>query len=206
LKAIIFDYGNVLCTPQLPEEVESMAAIMGLSREQFHDQYWKDRRAYDEAAFEPAEYWKRAGPELEKLIALDGQSWSHPAPIMPAWAHAARQAGLKIALLSNIPTTVRDAVLSAGWLPEFDQYTFSCDLRVTKPATAIYEYCVKELGVSANEALFFDDRPENVRAAEALGMAGILFSSPNQAGADLRRMNVLPEALVATLERADAEN
>ena len=107
-----------------------MAAIVKLPRERFEEIYWRHRLKYDEAKLEPTEYWSefgRVGPaQIEQLNRLDAASWTHPAASMPGWARELRAAGFRIGLLSNMPFTVRDAVLGCDWLPEFDQRTFSC--------------------------------------------------------------------------------
>jgi putative hydrolase of the HAD superfamily len=69
----------------------------------------------------------------------------------------------------------------AGWLPKFDHMTFSCDVRMVKPKPAIYEHCLHALGVAGSEALFLDDRPENIAAAQRLGIHSILFTTPKEA-------------------------
>ena len=210
--AIIFDYGNVLSEPQGDAEVQAMAALLEMPKAEFLEKYWKHRLVYDQALLEPAEYWETvaeralSADEMIEISDLDGRSWSHPNQTMIRWAQMAREAGFKTAILSNIPTVVRDYVLGRKWLPKFDHGTYSCDLRITKPAPEIYEHCLRGLGVLSSETIFFDDRPANVRAAEKLGIHAVLFSTPRQAALDLRGRFVLPGRLIATLERDDEEN
>ena len=42
-------------------------------------------------------------------------------------------------------------------------------LRLRKPGAEIYQACARELGAAGGEIVFFDDRPENVVAARAVG-------------------------------------
>ncbi len=203
--AVIFDYGNVLCGPQDRAEVEAMAALLQLPLDKFQASYWKSRLDYDKAALDPAAYWngianRRLAPgEIERLNQIDSQSWAHPDPVMPVWARRLRAGGMRTALLSNMPVPVRDYVQRCDWLPEFDQRTFSCDLRCAKPAREIYEHCLRGLGVAAAETLLLDDRPENVRAAEAMGMHGIMFTTPIAAAAELHLRFDMPVPLIAAV-------
>ena len=187
-----------------------MAAILGLPRDRFEEIYWRYRLAYDEGKLDPFEYWKLFGPvtpaQVAQLNRLDGHSWTHPQPSMPEWARQLPEAGLQIALLSNMPFTVRDAVLSCDWLPKFDQRTFSCELRISKPSPEIYEHCLRGLGIAAQEALFLDDRPANVQGAEAVGMRGILFTSAAELAIALAGRFDIPLPGVATLESVDEKN
>jgi len=52
----------------------------------------------------------------------------------------------------------------------------SWELGVLKPDARIYRIALERLGVPAGEALFVDDRPENVAGAEAVGMRGLVFT------------------------------
>ena len=57
VKAVIFDYGNVLSEAQKDTEIRGMAAVFDLPVSDFEKAYWLFRVAYDEANLEPREYW-----------------------------------------------------------------------------------------------------------------------------------------------------
>ena len=191
IKGIIFDYGNVLCEPQEPHEVRAMADALGVDLEPFKEKYWRDRRTYDRADLGAAEYWNRiAGRELYlgelgAVIELDNNGWLHRRERTLAWVGQASQKGLRTGLLSNLPVSLRDALEQVDWLPEFDVRTYSCTLRRIKPEPEIYEDCVGGLGLKPEEVVFLDDRPENVRGADEVGIRGLLFESPDQAASEL---------------------
>ncbi|BCX03194.1 MAG: haloacid dehalogenase [Candidatus Roseilinea sp.] len=65
----------------------------------------------------------------------------------------------------------------------FDILVFSGEEGVKKPDPEIFRRALMRLGVRSEESIFVDDVPENVAAAQALGMHGIHFTS----GADLHR-------------------
>ncbi len=199
---IIFDYGNVLCESQPAADTQAMAAILDLAVSQFTERYWRFRIEYDAGSLDPAAYWNglvqsRAltPDQVAALTELDSRSWSHPAPVMPQWAREIRSAGLRTAILSNMPAAVRDYVVRCPWLPEFDAQTFSCDVGVCKPQKAIYEDCLNKLGAKPSEALFLDDRESNVRGAEALGLHAVLFRNASDAAPEIERRFSLPVTL-----------
>jgi putative hydrolase of the HAD superfamily len=203
--AVIFDYGNVLSAPQGRAEVETMTSILNVSADHFRRAYWRFRLSYDEAELDDVSYWQQvardlarslSGDQIATLVEVDGQSWSYPDPVLPQWARAVRATGIKTALLSNMPTSVRDHILRCDWLPRFDQRIFSCDVRFAKPAEEIFRHCLKGLGVDPQEVLFLDDRPENIQAAEALGLHGIVCKTADQAARDISRRFDLPVPLV----------
>jgi putative hydrolase of the HAD superfamily len=200
-KAVIFDYGNVLSQSQPAEDVQALAAILDLPVARFTEIYWQFRVAYDDASLDPVAYWNTVArtasrtltsEQISTLSEIDSRSWSHPAPVTPQWAQDLRATGIRTALLSNMPAPVRDYILGCAWLPDFDARVFSCDLGRTKPAPEIYEYCLKQLGISAPETLFLDDREANIRAAEALGLLAVLFTDAASACAEITRRFTLP--------------
>jgi putative hydrolase of the HAD superfamily len=200
--AVIFDYGNVLCAPQPPSDLRAMAQILDMPEDTFRPIYWRYRLPYDEAQMDAVSYWNQTASDCERrvnadqiraLTQLDVQSWCHPSPVMVEWARQLRQAGMRTAVLSNMPMDLRVYLTSAvEWLPEFDHMTFSCDVRLVKPKPAIYEHCLHGVGVGASEALFFDDRPENVEAARRLGIHAIEFTTPEEAIAAIDGQYILP--------------
>ena len=210
--AIIFDYGNVLCAPQGRREIDAMASILNAEVDPFLQAYWKFRLAYDAAEFDPAEYWRKtaqllASPltesQMAELIEIDSRSWAYPAPHVPEWARNLHHAGLKTALLSNMPVPVRDFITQCPWLPPFHHRTFSCDLHAAKPAPKVYRSCIGALAVSPSQILFLDDRPENVRAAETLGLHAIVYRTAEQAAIELSVRFDMPVPLVATVKYGD---
>jgi methionine salvage enolase-phosphatase E1 len=50
-------------------------------------------------------------------------------------------------------------------------------LNLIKPDAAIYEDMIEGLEIAPEEGLFFDDRPENVEGARAVGLRAELFDS-----------------------------
>jgi putative hydrolase of the HAD superfamily len=186
LKGLIFDYGNVLCAPQPDSDVVAMAALLELTGDEFKPHYWRYRHAYDASELDAQAYWHAIASdagrdvsdrEVEQLTELDVRSWIHPSPVMIKWARLLREAGLRTAVLSNMPTALRRSLSErVGWMPEFDHETYSCDLGVCKPEPSIYKSCLEGLGTLAEETLFLDDRPENVRAAQELGIQAVIFT------------------------------
>jgi putative hydrolase of the HAD superfamily len=198
---VIFDYGNVLSQDQPIADTQAMAAILDLPLPQFTELYWRFRVDYDAASLEPGAYWNKVAStasrtltsaKISDLIEIDSRSWSYPAPVMPQWARDLRAAGLRTAILSNMPASVRDYVVRCPWLPEFDSRTFSCEVAVWKPAPEIYRSCLNKLDARPPECLFLDDRESNVRAAEALGLNSVLYTDPGDATRELERRFSLP--------------
>jgi putative hydrolase of the HAD superfamily len=205
LKAIIFDYGNVLCEPQRTTDLVAMADVLDTPISSFEEIYWRFRLPYDKAELDGAAYWSKVAEplgrelsrsQIERLIELDVGSWSRPEACMIEWAGRVREAGLRTALLSNLPMDLRvHLTTKCDWLPAFHHLTFSCDVRATKPDAAIYRSCLEGLGVPAGECLFLDDRTENIEAAQQLGIHALLFTTAQKTIAAMQERFVAPAPL-----------
>lgn len=183
--AVIFDYGGVLVRNQSDADQRAMARLVNLPKDRFHEVYWKRRAEYDRAGMTAAEYWQDVAQRgatrlssdvIEELIRIDTASWMQFDDVMWRWLAQLRKAGKRIAMLSNMPRELGEALKAETTrLGEFDHVTLSYEVRVSKPDAVIYEHCLEGLDASAERALFFDDRIENVQAAESLGMRAIQF-------------------------------
>jgi hypothetical protein len=47
VRAVVFDFGNVLCLEQTQEDMKDMALVSGIPHERFPELYWKLRPPYD---------------------------------------------------------------------------------------------------------------------------------------------------------------
>ena len=194
---VLFDYGAVLCTDQPAADRRALVEAAGLDPgdgpavDRFWAGYWRDRPAYDRAELDPEAYWARVldrtptPAELAALDAADVASWCHPQPACLAVAAAVAEDGVGLALLSNAPTSLADAVDELSWMQVVPRRFYSCRLRATKPEPAAYGGVLAELGAGPAEVTFVDDRPANVAGAAAVGMRALLFTDPTTLAADL---------------------
>jgi len=195
LKAIIFDYGEVLCLPARPEDIEGSARILGTASDLFWALWHRHRDPYDRGDLSPEAYWHRVAEDagrsidarqIRELADRDLVMWSRLNPAMLGWREELSATGMKTAVLSNMnPEMVQYARQNFAWLNRLTWATFSAEVRLIKPEPAIYEHCLRGLGVAPSEALFIDDREVNLAAARSLGIHGIQFKSIAQLKADL---------------------
>lgn len=84
---------------------------------------------------------------------------------------------VKLVLLSN--TNALHVAYVRPRLPvlqRFDAVLMSCEVGHVKPEPAFYRLALERAGCAPHEAAFFDDLPEFVEAANALGIRGHLFT------------------------------
>lgn len=79
--------------------------------------------------------------------------------------------------------------------PVFDRFqgiVVSGAEKLTKPDPAIYRLAIERFGIDPGGALFIDDVPANVAAAESVGMAGHVFAGAAALEQELRARAYLP--------------
>ncbi len=69
------------------------------------------------------------------------------------------------------------------FIPKMDGGVFSCEEQVTKPDEKIYRILCERYSLDPTQCVFIDDTEKNVRAAQAFGMKGILYT--DQSGEQL---------------------
>lgn len=190
IRAVILDYGDVISQPPDPTTMAAMARMFALPAERFRHLYGALRHDYDRGDLNARGYWteigRAAGVELnasqvEELREADVAMWSRLNLSVLRWAGQLRSSGMKTAVLSNMhDDMVQKIRKDPMWAENFDCLTLSSAIRIAKPDAGIFRHCLQCLDVAPSEALFVDDREQNVRAAQELGIRGIVAGSPNE--------------------------
>jgi putative hydrolase of the HAD superfamily len=186
--ALILDYGEVLSLPQHPDAIARMAAQLDVPSERFAQAYWRHRRSYD-LGLPGREYWRRVASDLSidrdppaaDLIAIDVASWMSFREEMWQLAADARAAGIRTAVLSNgIREVLAQLDIERPLPAHFDVVVISFDVGCAKPDPQIYQITLDRLGVARGDALFVDDRAENIEGARQLGIETLHFTAPER--------------------------
>lgn len=185
-RIVLFDLFGVIARHQRPGAMEKMAARCHTSTDAFTTAYWTHRPPYDAGRQTASAYWtdllhtlSRAADAdtIEELRLTDICSWSRVDDRMVTYVRDLRDRA-RVALLSNIPADHADAFLAAQpWLNDLDHLAFSGKIGAAKPDPAAFQHSVVALQSAPADFLFVDDREENVRAAQAVGMNGHVFQS-----------------------------
>lgn len=186
---LLCDYGEVLSQPQPETDFAAIAHWAGRDDDRFPADYWEHRPPYDRAEITAADYWAAVigghCPDVEpdrlgQLIALDVASWLHPNVASVRAARRAHARGHRLAILSNAPLEVADAIDGLEWLEPFAPRIFSCRVGAIKPEPEVFVAALDALGAQPDEVIFIDDRAANVIAARSLGLQAAVFENPEQ--------------------------
>jgi putative hydrolase of the HAD superfamily len=193
---VMFDYGGVVSHPPTQQDLALLAGAAGAPIPAFAEVYWEWRRAYDLAELDVTGYWRRVGrslgrsygdSEISQLARLDSASWLRLQAGTVALIEELAAAGQPLALLSNAPDELAEAIGGLPVAAHFGHLLFSCQLKFAKPDPECYDRALARLGASAGEVIFIDDRSENVTAAAALGLRSVHFTSPDGTRAAVAR-------------------
>ena len=194
IKAVIFDFGNVLSMPQTGNCFTEMEAKTGIPAAVFRESLGTCRNQFDLGTITAAElyasvlqehgYKKEAADKqlCTEIGNLDLKSWSTINAQVNEWALNLQKQGFKLGILSNMPEEF--LALYEKSVPAFtaaDYAVFSCRVNIIKPNPAIYRIALNGLYVQPEEAVFFDDIPANIEAARSLGIHGIIWENLSQA-------------------------
>lgn len=106
-----------------------------------------------------------------------------------AWIDEMKARGLRVLFLSNYARYIIAKVPeSFTFLEKMDGGVFSCDVHLLKPDPAIYQTCLEQYRLTAENCLFIDDRKDNCEAAEKFGIHTVHFQTYEQAHADAARL------------------
>lgn len=199
--AVIFDVGNVLF-PWEPRRVyerlfdseQALDAFLSqVCTKEWHFQHDAGRPFAETSAELAALY-----PEHADKIALWGPRFGEqlgpPIAGMAELVAELDSAGVPLYGITNFSGEFwRDWAPSQDALfGRFRDIVVSGDERLTKPDPAIYALALARFGLAGPDAVFVDDMPVNVEAANRAGIHGVVFTGAEAFRADLVRMGVLP--------------
>lgn len=199
IKAVIFDYGNVLTFPQTQNDLDKMVNILGVEFISFNDSYYKFRDLYDGGEVNGFGYWKLVSEDLKckldddtlhYLAKFDLDSWYNQNRDM--WDLVLKlKSSYKTALLSNnLHELVVRMEAELELQKYFDVITFSYIHGIVKPDKRLYEHCLNDLNLKPQETIFIDDREINIQAANELGINGIVFKDYDSLLNDLQKYSI----------------
>lgn len=207
IRAIIFDFGNVIGFFDHRLGTARMARLLGdsVDEEQVYRLYYgtdlEDRHergliSSDEVLRQFKRHFHSPHVDEQALAQAFGEIfWPNPAVIdvirrLPPH--------LRLVLGSNTNELHYRwfGPMFADVFERFAHLVLSFEIGCRKPEAKFYQECLAACGCSPNEALFLDDRPENVEGAKALGIRAVRYDPSldlaalleEQAGVSLSRM------------------
>ena len=200
IKAIIFDFGNVLLewNPRyvyqryFPNDPEGMERFF--KEVDFAD--WNLQQDKGRPFVEGVAILSEKFPHYAQLIQAYHENWTDS--IGAAYSGTIeilkqlKQAGYPLYGLSNWSAeTFPYAREKYGFFDLFDDFVISGAVGQVKPDPEIFQIMLKKIGKPAEECLFIDDSLTNINQAQKMGFGTIHFQSPEQLAAALHELKIL---------------
>jgi putative hydrolase of the HAD superfamily len=196
-RGVITDWGGVMTSP-----IRNTVQAWLDSEEIDSDTYAAVMRLWVVTAYDPAadgnpvhalERGEITSDEFERLLAArllrrDGgqvlperllnRMFAASTPCQPMYAAIAslHAAGLRTCLLSN--SWGSDGYPREVFGSMYHAVVISGEVGMRKPEERIFRHAAGLIGLAPGECVFIDDMEPNVRAAEAMGMHGVLHTAP----------------------------
>lgn len=200
-RAVVFDVGNVLYgwdiralyAPLITDADRLDWFCREVVTAQWHFQHDAGRSFADTSAELIARF-----PAESELIRLFGPRFNEtitgPIPGMLPLVEQLAARGVPLFGITNFSHEFWPDFRSTA--PVFDHFTdiiVSGAERLTKPDPAIYALALRRFGLAPGEAIFVDDRAENIEAGTANGLVGHLFTGSAPLAAELARLGLLDQ-------------
>lgn len=107
------------------------------------------------------------------------------------WIRGLKQQGYGVYILSNYGSwTYSHTTEQLSFLEDVDGAVFSFQVKQIKPEPAIYRSLLTKYNLDPQECVFIDDRAENIEAAKAQKIEGIVFKGYEEAVEALKEYGI----------------
>jgi FMN phosphatase YigB (HAD superfamily) len=184
VRAVVFDFGGVLWDMRW-DVARELDRAHGLPRSSVFETLYRSEtwRAVERGAGDP-DAWRR-----EAHRALEARAGRPLPPLHEEWRKS------QAAIEPNVDASLRHRLEhEIGIRHLFDDIVCSAEIGMAKPEPAVFDLACGRLGLAPGECVFVDDYEVNVKAAEGLGMRGVLFriDRGDDLGAQLAAVGVTP--------------
>ncbi|MBS0628974.1 MAG: HAD family phosphatase [Verrucomicrobia bacterium] len=186
-KAVIFDWGNVIASPDRDMIANFLCDCLHISKSEFESVNLEKRKAVSAGQPEigfwleyaqakgielPQDWPEQYNQTLRASINADQKIYS--------LIDTLKKNGLRVGLLSNINDRHKQMIEDFGFYEPFEPCLLSCEMGLEKPDPRVFELLLSSLDLPAHEVVFIDDKIDNVEAAKQLGIDAIHFQSEPQ--------------------------
>lgn len=201
LSTIFFDWGGVIASDPGDDFLMKLLLDIGATEEQASALFDTLLKQFMRGSITEAEFWdvlrNDYGLKVHDTISDEFTKWRGLIvdDAVFGLVDAARQTGVKTAILSNVIEPTYNVLEKAGYYSRFDAVIASCKVGYAKPEPEIYQLALDTMQVAPDATLFIDDKSKNLLPAITLGMKTIEANNPKQIIADT--LSACPELIPA---------
>lgn len=198
VNAVLFDLGGVLVDVDLPALKAALAQVYMTTVERIDEAVFASglKAAHDSGDLHPSEFHRQISkvlgrPEVQEIrfVAAWCGCFAERTAATDLLPGLAERAWVYIA--SNTDPLhagyIRDVY---AWTEVFSDAWLSFEAGVCKPDPRFFEGLLEGFGLEASRTAYFDDRADNVAAAQALGIRSFLVDGPGVVADGLRAIGL----------------
>lgn len=196
IKNLIFDFGKVLVDydfeaffrKHVPDIERRRSFAPFLYNEETQRILDREERPFSELMEEIIDKHKDFEPEIRTFMQLYPEIVIGEMPGMKELITRLKKDGYKIYGLTNWCSKVYETMAQYEIFKLLDGQVISSEEHAIKPEPAIYRCLFERFSIKPEECVFTDDKVENIKGGEALGMKGIVFENAKQYEVELRKI------------------
>jgi epoxide hydrolase-like predicted phosphatase len=204
IKAVVFDYGGVIGTVDKDVVLQYVMKTFEISKEEalkLLKQFQEVQKNGVNSELFWTELAQKRGIELkngwEKPFTESVLDSMHEVPGTIAVINELRSEGVQVGMLSNITERAARYVRMKGYYEGYDPLLLTYEMGVEKADPKAYEILIETTKLKPSEIFFIDDRLENVKAAQKLGIVAYHFDNAIALKRELIRLGLLKEKRLA---------
>jgi HAD superfamily hydrolase (TIGR01509 family) len=197
IRAIVFDFGGVVANADRESTVKFLTSTLNISENQIPS-LMNDLQDYFSNGGTEEEFWKEFA--RTKQIELP-QNWFcdlmmimqrslQPIQGTIDIVRELQAEGYQTAMLSDISEYRAKIVRGLGYYDLFNPVLLSYEIGFNKPDPQAFKILLKALALPPADIVFIDDKSENAAEANAQGIHGIQFKTPEQLRGDLIALGI----------------
>lgn len=193
---IFFDWDGVVADDPGDEFLGSLLKQLGATDNQIQEIFETYMSRFMRGQISETEYRselnKHYGFTIPDSISDEFKKWSGLVANQDVLAlvDEVKDKGLRTAVFSNVIEPTYNVLQQAGYYDRFDEIIASCIVGVAKPQVEIYQLALNQLGTTASQSIFIDDKQANLDPAVEMGFKTILAQNPHQIITDVRQLLV----------------
>ncbi|MBN1646321.1 HAD family phosphatase [Candidatus Woesearchaeota archaeon] len=199
IDTIIFDLGGVL-TSDSPitysnklcdySKVLELAKVSKADASRIWNRHWKDMKLGKK---DMQDFWKDFSKTMDKSVSLHEVIELYNSSVKVDEEMLYYVKGLKnkfrlLALTNECKTGIELRIQKFGLDMLFEKIYCSARIGMVKPDPSLFKHVLSDSRLDASRCIFIDDKTDNVKAAEKMGIRSILFENIEQLKKELAKI------------------
>ena len=199
IKVIIFDFGGVVLDWADNYVVKHASEIVGINGKRLRKEVDKYSPLLNTNKISEKNFWSKIlrdankdGSSLQKLEDIWNREFEKRARLNKNVVLIVKKLkkNYKVALLSNIIDAHAKYCRKKKYFKGFGKVFLSSEIKMVKPDAKIYRFVLRKLNIKAHEAIFIDDKIQNVKGARKVGIHAFQFRNISQLKKDLNKLGI----------------